>query len=718
MKKILTILFCLLAFSSFAQDSLPYMPMRANYNYFRHVAVRGTLSFKTVCGAPTLDSATKKMAALAFDSCNAKLYVYNPKTQAWTTVNDSTTFVPYNEYGIKSGGEVRRLTGNDYEITTVYYTIEGVNYRALTDTVTLNSYADSAQVAGIFANTAQVISVRYSAKSSQPVFPPPVPTEEVLVAYVLISDTGNVIYTPSVDSNWVRDGDNLLNANPGNVILNDIYFIDGGVQKRIFVANNQLWLQSNRTTGSKILLGTVGGNISVSTNEVEISGGDNSGTSGTKSALTISGRLLNASGTEAYNFISSSPTINKTGGTGDISFIKYNPTLTLVTGEHYFLNSSAGRVKLGGLGTSIDTTTYKPTGMDIDGNIIRMSSWPIGSGGGGSQTLQLTFDNGTTLNKNNTILGAGHNLSFQRTAIYADSLFRNAIDYGGVEYALINDPDGDGIEMHMVDPGAFSRNTVPGAISASEPAANFQTVMSVIGIPIIQSANVSAGGSTTTVQFDTTNISINTREVFFDTPAAEDTVFISIQNPPIAAADPEKVYFEGSDGRLTKGDIRPVISSIVSDSTKNFYVYSPLVVRDTTDGYVVEIDADSLATWRPVSGTYFPEFTEVLNIDSLYDSYKFFYSRNGDIVTVSGYMFLVTGSAGDQGIFTIELPIPSNLTDLDDINGICTTSNPSATGGFYVNHDSLNPGVVNVGFSTLSSGDDLPINIIFTYIIK
>ncbi len=33
-------------------------------------------------------------------------------------------------------------------------------------------------------------------------------------------------------------------------------------------------------------------------------------------------------------------------------------------------------------------------------------------------------------------------------------------------------------------------------------------------------------------------------------------------------------------------------------------MYSPLVVRDTTDGYVVEIDPDSLAAWRPKYKVY------------------------------------------------------------------------------------------------------------------
>ena len=45
-----------------------------------------TLSIPTTCGVPTLKSNITKKAAIAFDSCNNKLYQYNPKTLTWSEI--------------------------------------------------------------------------------------------------------------------------------------------------------------------------------------------------------------------------------------------------------------------------------------------------------------------------------------------------------------------------------------------------------------------------------------------------------------------------------------------------------------------------------------------------------------------------------------------------------------------------------------------------------
>jgi hypothetical protein len=52
------------------------------------MAFDSTLQIPTVCGVPTLKSIVKtnKSGAIAYDSCNARFYAYNPKTLTWTAI--------------------------------------------------------------------------------------------------------------------------------------------------------------------------------------------------------------------------------------------------------------------------------------------------------------------------------------------------------------------------------------------------------------------------------------------------------------------------------------------------------------------------------------------------------------------------------------------------------------------------------------------------------
>ncbi len=54
-------------------------------------AVQIALLFPTGCGFPTLNAVDLKQSAIYFDSCNAKYYVYNPKTSGWRPLADSVT---------------------------------------------------------------------------------------------------------------------------------------------------------------------------------------------------------------------------------------------------------------------------------------------------------------------------------------------------------------------------------------------------------------------------------------------------------------------------------------------------------------------------------------------------------------------------------------------------------------------------------------------------
>ena len=84
MKKILLVinllLFCFVSFGQVYQE-MPQYGYRANRMIFD-----STLSIPTTCGVPTLKSNITKKAAIAFDSCNNKLYQYNPKTLTWSEI--------------------------------------------------------------------------------------------------------------------------------------------------------------------------------------------------------------------------------------------------------------------------------------------------------------------------------------------------------------------------------------------------------------------------------------------------------------------------------------------------------------------------------------------------------------------------------------------------------------------------------------------------------
>ena len=65
-------------------QEMPQYGYRAN-----RMAFDSTLQIPTVCGVPTLKSIVKtnKNGAIAYDSCNAVFYTYNPKTLTWSAVS-------------------------------------------------------------------------------------------------------------------------------------------------------------------------------------------------------------------------------------------------------------------------------------------------------------------------------------------------------------------------------------------------------------------------------------------------------------------------------------------------------------------------------------------------------------------------------------------------------------------------------------------------------
>lgn len=79
----------LLVFASAKVSAQVYQEM-PQYGYrANRMAFDSTLQIPTVCGVPTLKSIVKanKNGAIAYDSCNAVFYTYNPKTLTWSAVS-------------------------------------------------------------------------------------------------------------------------------------------------------------------------------------------------------------------------------------------------------------------------------------------------------------------------------------------------------------------------------------------------------------------------------------------------------------------------------------------------------------------------------------------------------------------------------------------------------------------------------------------------------
>lgn len=61
----------------------------AQYGYgpVKRFDVDSTLTIPTTCGVPTLRSTLTKKTAIAYDSCNNRFYIYNPKTLTWSQLS-------------------------------------------------------------------------------------------------------------------------------------------------------------------------------------------------------------------------------------------------------------------------------------------------------------------------------------------------------------------------------------------------------------------------------------------------------------------------------------------------------------------------------------------------------------------------------------------------------------------------------------------------------
>jgi hypothetical protein len=85
-------------------QEMPQYGYRAN-----RMAFDSTLQIPTTCGVPTLRSNVTKKSAIAFDSCNNKLYRYNPKTLTWAEVSGGGGTATFANNIVLNGSASNRL---------------------------------------------------------------------------------------------------------------------------------------------------------------------------------------------------------------------------------------------------------------------------------------------------------------------------------------------------------------------------------------------------------------------------------------------------------------------------------------------------------------------------------------------------------------------------------------------------------------------------------
>jgi hypothetical protein len=326
-----------------------------------------------------------------------------------------------------SGAIVTQIDSTRFNVSPGSYYIQGSLYANGDTTFNLAQPGDTSRIDVIGLDTSGRVFTITGVESENP-YPSSIdPLSQIYLSFVWV-DTDTVYFAPTPVNYWSALGNDIINNNPGKVqFTNGIIMDQIANTGSLFYTSRQLVLQSNRSIGARILAGRIGGNVDLNTTELQLSLGDNSTTGTAKTALSLTGRSLHASGSEAMNMLSITPLLVQSGSyTGTVRGIYYNPTVTANVGTHYAFESTLGRIKFGGMETG-DTTNYKPLGIDASGNVRKLSSWPSGGGGGGVGTLQQVTDLGATTTNNIGITGT----------------FNNTYIDGSDTWRLINDPGDD-----------------------------------------------------------------------------------------------------------------------------------------------------------------------------------------------------------------------------------------------------------------------------------
>ena len=114
MKRIIYILVILFWTNSVQSQIYQSMP-QYGYGPVKRMDFDSSLTIPTTCGVPTLKTYLTKKAAIAYDSCNERLYYYDPKLLAWdtikggsgTSIDTSGKFI--NRMISHTGTETRRI---------------------------------------------------------------------------------------------------------------------------------------------------------------------------------------------------------------------------------------------------------------------------------------------------------------------------------------------------------------------------------------------------------------------------------------------------------------------------------------------------------------------------------------------------------------------------------------------------------------------------------
>ena len=180
-----------------------------------------------------------------------------------------------------------------------------------------------------------------------------------------ITGSGTTNYIPKwTGSTSLGDGsivDNGTSLVFGTWITLDTY-TTGGTFSR-FLTGNQILFQSTYA-GERVNVGTIGGNVTLGTTELNLILGDVSNTSGQKDGFGFTGRMLHASGSGVVNVFNIDPVFQQSGGTPTVRGFYYNPSFnTAVQGTHIAWANTSGDIVHGNLaGTGTRVVTADSTG--------------------------------------------------------------------------------------------------------------------------------------------------------------------------------------------------------------------------------------------------------------------------------------------------------------------------------------------------------------------
>lgn len=179
----------------------------------------------------------------------------------------------------------------------------------------------------------------------------------------------------------------------------------------------------------------------------------------------------------------------------------------------------------------------------------------------------------------------------------------------------------------------------------------------------------------------------------------------------LTTGDPEKAIL-GSD---VDAELDAIATAIASKLNSSGYTAADVLAKLlTVDGAGSTLDADSVDGVGPfVSGTYAPTLTNGTNLDaSNLDSQTFMYFRIGNIVHVSGFLFVdATAAGGATTRLDISLPIASNLGNFADLAGVGSTGEVDETVYIFADTVSNRADLVWKSLSTADHG----MSVMFSY---